>query len=177
MQPLGAFFHGREVRQNELRRNHFNVPHRVDRASHVVNIRTLETAHDLDDRVDFADVAQELIAESLSFARSLHQSRNIDEFDRCRNDFLRFRERRQLLEALVRNIHDADVRLDRAEGEIGCVSLAGAGDRVEESGLADIGQSDDSCFEHKAGKAIALRGRGKCEGCSATLIGCVILRR
>ena len=39
---------------------------------------------------------------------------------------------------------DADVRIDGAEGIVGRLRLAGAGDGVEEGGLADVGQSDDS---------------------------------
>ena len=43
---------------------------------------------------------------------------------------------------------DADVGVDGAEGIVGRLRLAGAGDGVEQGGLADVGQSDDSGSEH-----------------------------
>ena len=43
---------------------------------------------------------------------------------------------------------DADVGVDGAEGIVGRLRLAGAGDGVEQRGLADVGQSDDSGSEH-----------------------------
>ena len=43
---------------------------------------------------------------------------------------------------------DADVRVDGAERIVGRLGFAGAGDGVEESGLADVRQSDDSGSEH-----------------------------
>ena len=36
------------------------------------NVGILEAAHDLHDRVDFADVRQELVAEAFALARALH---------------------------------------------------------------------------------------------------------
>ena len=48
--------------------------------------------------------------------------------------------------------HDADVRLDRAEGIVRRLRLAGAGEGVEERGLADVRQSDDSGAQHWGGE-------------------------
>ena len=50
----------------------------------------------------------------------------------------------QHLEPRVGHGDDADVRVDRAEGIVGRLRLAGAGDGVEQRGLADVGQTDDS---------------------------------
>ena len=44
---------------------------------------------------------------------------------------------------LIGNGHHADVRLDGAEGIVGALR-ARVGDRVEESGLADVRKSDDT---------------------------------
>ena len=49
-------------------------------------------------------------------------------------------------EARVRHLDDADVRLDRAERVV-LGGDAGLGQRVEEGGLADVGQADDAAFE------------------------------
>ena len=41
----------------------------------------------------------------------------------------------------------ADIRLDGAEGIVGGLGRRALGQRVEEGGLADIGQPDDAAFE------------------------------
>ena len=44
-----------------------------------------EAAHHLDDRVDFADVREELVAEPFALARALDQAGDVDELDRRGN--------------------------------------------------------------------------------------------
>ena len=61
----------------------------------------------------------------------------------------RMRKLRQHFEPRVGHGHDAEVRIDRAEGIIRRLRLAGAGDGVEESRFADVRQTDDSGAEHK----------------------------
>ncbi len=41
------------------------------------------------DRVAFADIGEELVPKPLTLRRSRHQSRDVDELDRRRDDFLR----------------------------------------------------------------------------------------
>ena len=48
----------------------------------------------------------------------------------------------------VRHGHHAEVRFDRAEGVVRRVRFAGSRDRVEQSGLADVRQTDDSGAKH-----------------------------
>ncbi len=55
----------------------------------------------------------------------------------------------QLVQAIVGHVDDADVGLDGAKGKIGRLRFARTGYSVEESGLADVGQADDSGFEHR----------------------------
>ena len=84
-----------EVGQDQLGVDHLDVAHRIDRAADVMNVAVFEAAHDLDDRVHFADVAEELVAESFARARAFHEPGDIDELDRGRNDFLRMRKLRE----------------------------------------------------------------------------------
>ena len=49
-----------------------------------MDVGVLEAADDLDDRVDFADVGEELVAEPFALARALHQAGDVDELDRRR---------------------------------------------------------------------------------------------
>ena len=151
LQALCPLLDGGKVRQDELCGDNLNVSYGINRTRNMVNIRALKAADDLDDGINFADVAKELVAEPFSLACPFHETRDVNEFDGGRNDFLRFRKRRKLFQALVGDIDDAKIGLNRTEGKVCCVSFARAGDRVEERGLADIGQPGDTCFEHKAG--------------------------
>ena len=68
------------------------------------------------------------------------------------NDALGLRDLRERLEARVGHGDDADVRLDRAERVVRGLGLARAREGVEEGGLADVGQPDDSGAQHRAGE-------------------------
>ena len=52
------------------------------------DVIVLEAAHDVRDRIDFADVRQELIAEALALRGARDQSCDIDEFHRRGEDLL-----------------------------------------------------------------------------------------
>src|SRR5438445_401072 len=80
----------------------------------VDDVLVLEAAHDLDDRVDLADVLEELVAEPLALGRALDEAGDVHELDRRRDDALGLRELRERLEPGVGDRDDADVRLDRA---------------------------------------------------------------
>ena len=54
----------------------------------------------------------------------------------------------QLGEARVRHGDHADVGVDGAERIVRRFRLAGARDRVEQGGLADVGETDDSGSKH-----------------------------
>ena len=92
LQAVTPFLQRSEVGQNQLRVNDFDVAHRIDRAADVVNVAILEAAHDLHDRVYFADVAEELVAEAFARARAFHEPRDVDELNRGGDDFLRMRK-------------------------------------------------------------------------------------
>ncbi len=151
LQALCAPLNSGQVRQDKLCVDHFNVSYGVNRTRHMVNIRALKAADNLNDGINFADVAKELVAEPLSLACPLHETCDVNEFNGGRNDFLRFRKRSKLSQALVGDVNDAKIGLNRTEGKVCHVSFAGTGHRIEERGLADIGQPGDTCFEHKAG--------------------------
>ena len=88
LQPVAPFFQRGDVGEDEFGVDDFDVAHRIDRAADVMNVRVLETAHDLHDRIDFADVAEELIAESLALARAFDQAGDVHELDRGGHEFL-----------------------------------------------------------------------------------------
>ncbi len=141
---LLTFLRAGEIGENQFRVDHLDVAHRVHRAADVMDVVVLETAHDLHDGVDLADVAQELVAQPLAAARPAHEARDIDELHGRRDDLLGTRQARERLEAGVGHGDDADVGVNSAERIIRRLRLAGAGDGVEEGGLAHVGQSDDT---------------------------------
>ena len=110
-----------------------------------------EAAHDLHDRVHFADVAEELVAESLARAGAFHEARDVDKLNRGRDNFLRVRKLGEHLEARIGHGDDAEVRIDRAKGIVRRLRLAGACDGVEKGGFADVRQTDDPGAEHRRG--------------------------
>ena len=107
------------------------------------DVLIVEAAHDVDNGVRAADVLEELVAEARALARALDEARDVDKFDDGGSLLLGVVHLGELIEALIGNGHHADVRLNGAEGVVGAFR-ARVGDRVEESGLADIRQSDDT---------------------------------
>ena len=78
-----------------------DVADRIDRARDVVHVRVLEAADHLHDRVDLADVREELVAEALALARALDQAGDVDELDRRRITTFGLRDLLQLGEPRV----------------------------------------------------------------------------
>ena len=109
------------------------------------DVRVVKAAHDVDDGVRRADVRKELVAEALTLGRALDKACNVDEFDRGGREFLRLMQVAQPLQTRIRHGHDADIRIDGAEGVI-IGGNARICDRVEQRGLADVRQSDDTKF-------------------------------
>ena len=111
---------------------------RPDRApaGDVGDVRVLEAAHDLDDRVDLADVLEELVAQTLSLSRRLDQAGDVHELDGRRDDPRGLRDPGERLEPLVGHRDDADVRLDRAERVVRRLGLSRARERVEERAIS-----------------------------------------
>src|SRR3546814_11898650 len=106
----------------------------------MLEVVILETAQDVDDRVNLADVAEELVAQPFALRRAAHQPRDVDEGELGRDDLLAARDRRQLVEPVVVYRDIADVRSDRAKGIVGRLRRLRLGQRVEQGGLAGIGQ-------------------------------------
>ena len=110
------------------------------------NVVVLEAADDVRYGVAFADVGEELVSKAFTFARACYEAGNVNKFDGCRNNAVRLNDFSELREPRIRNLDDADVRFDRAEGIIfSCNSSLGQ--RIEDGGLAYVGQSDDAAFQ------------------------------
>ena len=145
---IGTFFESSQVGEHEFGIDDLDVTNGIDRSGDVVDVRTLKAADDLNDGVHLADVAQELVAETLALAGSCDEAGDIDKLNRGGKDFFLLRNGGEFLQAVIGHVDDTDVRFDRAEREVSRLGFAGASDGVEEGGFTDIGQSDDSSFEH-----------------------------
>ena len=137
--------HRVEVSQGEFGIDGLDVRHRVDLARDVHHFRVLEAAHHVGDGVGLADVGEELVAQAFALRRAGDETGDVDEFDHCRHHLLRLLDAGDDLQPLVGHRDDADVRLDGAE-RIVLRRDAGLGERVEESGLADVRQADDAAL-------------------------------
>ena len=73
----------------------FDVRERIDLFRDVNHVLVLEAAHDVRDRVGFADVGEELVAEAFALRRAGDQSGDVDEFDHRRQDALGLHDRRR----------------------------------------------------------------------------------
>ena len=79
-----------QVGQHQLGVDRFDVANRIDAAFDVHHVLIFVAADDVQDRVDVAQVAQELVAQAFALRRAAHQARDIDQLKNGRDDFLRF---------------------------------------------------------------------------------------
>ena len=115
--------------------------------------------------------AKELVAEPFALRGAAHQPGDIDEGE-PRGDHLRgLGDGREPVEPRVGNGHLADIRLDGAERIVGGLRRRALGQRVEQGGLADIGQPDDAAFESHGQSAFTRRTSG-----GASPPGCLAAR-
>jgi hypothetical protein len=98
--------------------------------------------------VDLADVGEELVAEAFALAGAGDEAGDVHELDGGGDDDVGLGDFLQDVGALVGHGDDAHIGIDGAERVVGRFRLAGAGEGVEKSGLAHIGETDDSGF-HK----------------------------
>ena len=101
------------------------------------------------DGIALADVAQELVAQACTLAGTLDQTGDVYKLHDGRCLFVGLPDFSQLIQPLVRHGHDAAVGLDGAEGVVCSLRVLGGGDGVEQSGLADVGQADDTEFHFR----------------------------
>ncbi len=136
------------VGERELGVDHDAVAHRVGTAHHVLHVVVLEAANHVHDRVDLADVGEELVAEAFALGRALDQAGDVDELHRRGNGALGVDQLGDLADAVIRDLDHAGVRLDGGEGIVGD-ERARRGQRIEERGFPDVGKADDTEGEHE----------------------------
>ena len=134
------------IGQAQLGVDHFYIRQGVDLARHVHDVFVLEAAHHLGNGVGLAYVGQELVAQPLALGGALHQAGDIHELHMRGYDLFGFDDGGDLLKPRVGHGHHAYIGINGAEGVV-LGAYAGVGQRVKESGLAHVGQTDDAAFE------------------------------
>ena len=128
-----------EVGERELGVDHFDVGDGIDAPRDVHDVVVDEATHDLRDRIGFADVRQELVAEAFTLGGAGHEARDVDELDRRRQHLFGPCDCGERVQPQVRHRHDADVGIDGAERIVGRGGVLRLRDRVEEGRLAHVG--------------------------------------
>ena len=83
---LDTAFDGFQVFQLEFGINDFLVAYRIYRTVYVGHVFIIEATQHVDDGICFADVRQELVAQSFALAGTLHQSGDVYDFYGSRHD-------------------------------------------------------------------------------------------
>ena len=68
-----------EIGEHQFGLDRGDVGERVDLALDMRDVAVLETAHDMRDRVAFADVGEKLVAEPLALGGAAHEAGDVDE--------------------------------------------------------------------------------------------------
>ena len=91
------------------------------------DVSIVKAANHMNDRINLTDVSQELVTKTFTLRCSLYQSGNIHKLNCSMYYFSRMMHLCQNIQALVRNRHDTNVWLDRAEWVVGslCCSCLG----------------------------------------------------
>lgn len=113
----------------------------------MLDVVILETAQHVHDGIDLANVAEKLVAQAFALRGTAHQTCNVDERKLGGDDLLAARDGGQLVEPRIGHCDIADIGLDRAERIVRRLRRLRLGQRVEQRGLADIRQPDDTAFE------------------------------
>ena len=149
LQSRDGLLHRLEVRQYELGIDDLDVAARIDAPHHVDHVFVVETAHHVGDRLNLADVREELVPQPLAVGCALNQTRDVDEGHHRGGDLLRLDFRRDRVEPGVGHRHHAGRGLDGAEWIIRRAHLRPR-ERIEERRLTDVGQTYDAAAETHA---------------------------
>src|SRR5689334_8906098 len=114
------------------------------------DVAVLEAAQHMRDRIDLADMAEELVAEAFALRGAAHEAGDVDEFQLRRHDLRGLRELGADFEPFVGHGNAPDIRLNGAERIIRGLGGLRRRQRVEERRFADIRQTNDAAIEtHK----------------------------
>jgi hypothetical protein len=113
----------------------------------MLDVVIFETAQHMDDGVNLTDIGEELVAQPFTLGRAAHEARNVDKAQLRLDNLLAAANLRDHMQPRIGHRDCADIGLDRAKGIIRRLRRLRLGQRVEQGGLAHIGQPDNTAFE------------------------------
>ena len=136
-----------EIGEHQLGLDRLGIGDRIDPAFDVGHVAAFEAAQDMDDRIDLADVGEELVAEAFALAGAADQPGDVDELDLGLDLLRRLGDPGDLVEPFVGHRDAADVGFDRAERIVRRLGRGSFGQSIEKRRFADIRQADDAAAE------------------------------
>ena len=115
----------------------------------MMDIGVIKSANYLENRIDRADMREELIPESLALRGTLDETCDIYKFDCSRDRLGTIHDHTDLFETFIIHIHDTSIGLDRTKRKIRCLSRIRLGESIEESGFTNIRETDDTNLHEK----------------------------
>src|SRR5688572_28355476 len=105
---------------------------------------------------------KKLIPQPFALGRAFYESRDVDKLNGSWNDDTRFCNPRKGVQSSVRHGDNADIRINRTKRIVCGFRFACARNRIEQSGLPDIRQTNDSSSQHNETKTQkVVRNAGK----------------
>ena len=132
-----------QIRQTQLRIDDIHITDRIDRAFYVRDISILEATDDMRDGIRLTDMREELISQTLALGGARYEAGDIDETSERRRRLLRLEHLRQIIDAMIRDLYDAHIRLDGAERKIRRF-CSGFCDGIEQRALPYIRKADNA---------------------------------
>ena len=109
---------GFEVFYLKLHVDNLLVAHGIDRTIDVYDIIIVEAAEDMDNRVRLADIRQELVAQTFALACPFHETGDINDFDRRRDDAFGMYQFGEAVQPFVGDGDDTHVRFDSTKRKV-----------------------------------------------------------
>ena len=111
------------------------------------DIAIFKTAQNMGDRINFANIAEKLVAEPFALGSTAHQSGNIDETQARRHTLGGACNICQRVKARFGHGNIANIRLNGAKRKIGGLRGGGFCQRIEQGGFTDIRQTHNTASE------------------------------
>jgi hypothetical protein len=140
---IAAFLQHLQIRKHQLSDNGFQVIYRINFTGDMNHITILKQSHHMGNCIHIANMTQKLVAQSLPLTGTAHQTGNIDKFKAGRHYTTGFFHIRQNLQTIIRHRYDPGIGFNRAKGEV-CSFGAATAQSIEQSGFADVGQTDQT---------------------------------
>ena len=142
-----ALFQALQIGQHQLGLHRLGIGDGIDLVFDMLDVVILEAAQHMDDGVHLADIAEELVAQAFTRGGTAHEAGNVHERQLRLDDLGAARDLGDGIQPRIGHRDLADIRLDRAERIVRRLRRLRFRQRVEQGGLADIGQPDDTAFE------------------------------